>query len=614
MTMFKTPSASPDGSNRFRSERIPYVLLETDRWDSDNGRSFLFDRPVGELRFEPGDDPRRFFEAIDRAVGDGYWVAGYFAYEMGYTFERKLSRLLDTKSPAGSLAWVGLFEDPTIAETPSDASLSDRIIPPEAGPCRVSNLGLNTSWDEYATEVNRIKSYLRDGQTYQVNFTMKQRFDLDGPPEVLYNDLRKQQRVSFSACLFDGERTVISLSPELFLRRDGGVIGVKPMKGTARRGAGDKEDERLAAWLATDAKNRAENVMIVDMVRNDLGRIAAAGGVRVSRLFEVEKYETLYQMTSTVEAQVPEDINWFDVMRNLFPCASVTGAPKIRTMELIADLEKEPRGVYTGSIGYMSPYGDACMNVAIRTMVVDSSGKGEMGIGSGVVYDSDTRTEYDECLLKAKFLTDLRPDFELIETTLLEDGELHLVERHMKRLNASAKHFGFRCPLDRIAAALTETAERHPRGSHKVRLLLRADGDYAVSVEPIDRPPRPYRVKLSRQRIDPRDDHRYHKTTYRPVYQRERESARAEGYDEVVFLNTRGEVCEGTISNVFISTGGTLLTPPVSCGLLPGTLREELIARGDCEERVLSLSDLRTAARVYVGNSVQGLVAASLDG
>ena len=612
--MFKTPSASPGGDNLLQSVRFPYVLLETDRRDSDNGRSFLFERPVGELRFEPGDDPRRFFGAIDRAVGDGYWVAGYFAYEMGYAFERKLCRLLNTKSSAGSLAWVGLFEDPTIAETPNDASLSDRILTPEADPCRVSNFRLNTSWDEYAAAVARIKCYLRDGQTYQVNFTMKQRFDLDGPPEALYNELRRRQRVSFSACLFDGERTVISLSPELFLRRDGGVIGVKPMKGTVRRGVGDKEDEQLAAWLASDAKNRAENVMIVDMVRNDLGRIAAPGGVRVSRLFEVEKYKTLYQMTSTVKAQVPEDIDWFDVMRNLFPCASVTGAPKIRTMELIAGLEKEPRGVYTGSIGYISPHGDACMNVAIRTMVVDREGKGEMGIGSGVVYDSDARAEYDECLLKAKFLTDLRPDFELIETMLLEDGDLLLVDRHMKRLNESAKHFGFRCPLDRIAATLTETAERHPRGRHKIRLLLRANGDRAVSVDPIGRPPRQCRVKLSRQRIDPRDDHRYHKTTHRPVYQREREAAIAEGYDEVLFLNKRGELCEGTISNVFIETGGTLLTPPVSCGLLPGTLREELIASGDCEERVLSLSDLRSAARVYVGNSVQGLVAVTLDG
>jgi len=579
----------------------PFVILQTDRFDDDNTGSYFFERPVRELRLEAPDDPRAFFAEIDRASSEGLWAVGYFAYEMGYLFERRLRRLLDSRRPEGPLAWVGLFEAPS--DEPN----------PQKGVCRVSNLGLNTSRDEYNAAIDRIKTYITDGETYQVNFTFKQTFDLEGSPEALYGELRRRQTVSYSACVFDGDRTVVSLSPELFFKRDGDSIRVKPMKGTVGRGADEREDDGLAAWLAADVKNRAENVMIVDMIRNDLGRIAPSGGVRVPALFEVERYQTLHQMTSTVEAQVPRATPWYDVMRTLFPCASVTGAPRIRTMELIAELEKEPRGVYTGAIGYIAPGGRACFNVAIRTVVVDGDGRGEMGIGSGVVFDSDADGEYEECLLKGQFLTGLARDFELVETMRLEDGAVYLRDRHQARLRASAAHFGFRCPAGRVGAALGEIAADHPRGRYKVRLLLSADGEVTTAVTPQETPPTELRARLSRERIDPADEMRYHKTTHRPMYQREREAALADGYDEVVFLNSRGEVCEGTITNVFVETGGELLTPPVSSGLLPGTLREELIENGECRERELSVRDLRCAAHVYLGNSVSGLVAASLE-
>jgi para-aminobenzoate synthetase/4-amino-4-deoxychorismate lyase len=579
----------------------PYVLLETDRRDLENTRSFLFSEPVRVLRLEAGGDPRDFFGALDAAAAEGLWAAGYFAYELGYLMEPRLASLAEHRRPAGPLAWVGLFERPS--EAP----------PPRGGGFEISHLRSGTTWGEYRDAVDRIKSHIADGQTYQVNYTFKQEFDLDGPPEALYAELRRRQSASYSGCLFDGERTVISLSPELFVRRHGDIIRVRPMKGTARRGATETEDAELAAWLAGDAKNRAENVMIVDMVRNDLGRIATPAGVRVSALFEVERYQTLYQMTSTVEAEVPRETSWFDVFRALFPCASVTGAPKIRTMELIAELEKHPRGIYTGAIGYIAPGGEACFNVAIRTIVVDRGGRAEMGIGSGVVFDSNARAEYEECLWKGRFLTCAARGFELVETMRLEGGSVYLRDRHLKRLESSAAHFGFVCEVARISGALDQACDEHPKGTFKIRLLLDAGGSVSLSCIPLAPPPQRLRLKLSRERIDPAHSLLYHKTTQRPLYRREHELAVREGYDEVLFLNKDGEVCEGSMTNIFAEIDGELFSPPVSCGLLPGTLREELMSRRECRERVLDLSSLRHAHRVYAGNSVTGLVVAVLD-
>jgi para-aminobenzoate synthetase/4-amino-4-deoxychorismate lyase len=515
--------------------------------------------------------------------------------------EPRLRPLIERKRPDGPLAWLGVFEAP--AEEP--VFKQNRF--------GVSNLRFNTARTEYAGAIESIKSHLTKGDTYQVNYTFKQTFDLDGAPRDLYETLRRRQRVAYSAYVCDGERTVISLSPELFFRRDGDTVTVKPMKGTVRRGVDEREDDELSAWLAADPKNCAENVMIVDMVRNDLGRIAQVGGVRVPALFEVERFQTLHQMTSTVEADVPSTTTWYDVFRSLFPCASVTGAPKIRTMELIAGLEKEARGVYTGAIGYIAPDGSACFNVAIRTIVVDAGGRAEMGIGSGVVYDSDADAEYEECLLKGRFVSGVAHRFELFETMLLDGGDVYLRERHLKRLQSSAAHYGYDYPADAVARALDEESRRRPEGRHKLRLLLDAGGRVSMSCTALDARPETFRVKVSKERVDPADEFLYHKTTHRPLYQRERESALADGYDEVLFLNTNGEVCEGSITNLFVRFGGELYTPPVSCGLLPGTLRKELIARGKCRERVLDLSAVRDAEKVYVGNSVTGLVAASLD-
>ena len=579
----------------------PYILFETDRRDRDDGRTLFFSDPAAVLRLDPGGDPRELFDAIEAEVSRGRWVAGYFSYEMGYLFENRLAPLAGIRTPLEPLAWVGVFEAP--GEKPAST----------AGDFDISNIRVNNDRDEYAAAIERIKVHIVAGDTYQVNYTFKQRFSLGGSPLALFEALRGRQRVSYAACIDDGERTIISLSPELFFEREGNRIRVKPMKGTVGRGADVGEDDELSAWLSADTKNRAENVMIVDMIRNDLGRIARPGGIVVPALFEVDRFETLHQMTSTVEADVPEETSWYEVFRTLFPCASVTGAPKVRTMELIAGLEKEPRGIYTGAIGYIAPDNSACFNVAIRTAVVDRFGAGEMGIGSGVVFDSEADAEYEECLLKGRFLAGVKPPFELVETMRLDGGEVFLLDRHLRRLAASAARFEY--PLSRAAveSAVAEAAAGYLAGLHKVRLLLGAGGEINISVTPLDPPPPAIQVRVSSELVDPGDEMLYHKTTHRPVYRREREAALEEGYGEVLFLNTRGEVCEGSITNVFAKTGGVMVTPPVSSGLLPGTLREDLLSNRECREGVLFPGDLAGADAVFVGNSVSGLIPAKLD-
>ncbi|MFZ0337702.1 MAG: chorismate-binding protein, partial [Terracidiphilus sp.] len=390
-------------------------------------------------------------------------------------------------------------------------------------------------------------------------------------------------------------------------------INTRPMKGTARRGRTTREDREIAEWLRNDPKNRSENVMIVDLLRNDLGRVARTGTVHADRLFDVERYATLWQMTSTVSAELRPDVTFHEIFRALFPSGSVTGAPKVRAMQLLAELEDAPRGVYTGAIGFFSPR-QTVFNVAIRTLELEG-GSGSMGAGSGIVIDSDPADEYRECLLKAEFLTrsaDRWPEqFSLIES-LLWDGAYPLSELHLDRLTDSAEYFSFVCERDEIQAALEEHARQFAEASpRKVRLLLNTEGGVEIASEVLPPPGeanRIARVRFAPQRTDPADVMLYHKTTHRPLYQPAFAQAAAAGFDDVLFLNVRGEVTEGAISNVFIEKDDRWATPPVECGLLEGVYRRHLLAtRPEMQERVLHLNDLRHADAVYIANAVRGL-------
>jgi len=583
------------------------VLLDASQRDAQDRRSLLFSAPSRVLRADsPGEVPALLRE-LDRAVADGTYVAGYLGYEAGYA----LDRIVTAPTVAGPLGWFGVYDAPQMLAT--DAV--DRLLAEaDLGAYAVTQGRFDIDRAAYLDRIAAIKAYIRDGDVYQVNFTGAYRFDFTGASTALYRDLRRKQRVSYGAFLNTGEAHLLCLSPELFFRRDGDRLVTRPMKGTVRRGRTHAEDEQLRAWLAQDAKSRAENLMIVDLLRNDLSICCRPGTVRVPALFTTEKYETLFQMTSTVEGRLQEGLGYEAIFRALFPCGSVTGAPKIRAMQVIHALEDGPRGVYCGAIGYIAPNREAVFNVAIRTILLQD-GHGVMGIGSGVVWDSDAGAEYDECLLKAQFLTGAdRGDFELIETMRWE-GAIRLLDLHIGRLRGSAHYFGFPFEEARFREAVAGAAAGFSEEeAYKVRATLDRSGRLSVTTHRLaPAPVGMWCVVLAEERIDTEDLFFYHKTTRRDFYEAAFRRAQAQGYDEVLFLNERGEVAEGSRTNVFIRKGDTLYTPPAAAGLLGGVYRRHLLeVRPNTAERVLYPKDLLEADGLYLCNAVWGLQAATL--
>ncbi len=594
-----------------------FVLLWNGGIDRDNYQSYIFTSPVKHICcFEK----REFIEAllqIEELQLQGYHLAGFISYEAGLCLEDIVPF---ESSPDFPLLWFGVYEAPIIYDHRNgcfhgsedmDRSLA-QYGPRQDRFCRVDNIRNTVAKEDYIQNVTAIREAIARGDTYQVNYTFKHKFDFSGNPEDLFFNLCRKQSASYAAFIRCMDRDILSLSPELFFQRNGEHVSVKPMKGTIERGINNADDVLKAEELHHSIKNRAENIMIVDLLRNDLGRISRTGSVRVDKLYEIEKYETLFQMTSTVRSELNPDVNWFKFFKSMFPCGSVTGAPKINTMRIIDRMEKEPRGVYTGSIGYISPDNTSVFSVAIRTVVLDKvEGRGEMGIGSGIVYDSDPQSEYDECLLKADFLTSEHTDFQLIETMLWQDGEFYLLDLHLRRLGESAEYFQFGYNRDQVIQTLTVEGEKfREQGKYRVRLLLHRNGDITVaSSELNDTDSVPKRVTFSTVKTDQGNRFLYHKTTNRELYNREFQKARDEGYYDFLFLNRRGEVTEGAISNVIIENSGKFYTPALKCGLLDGVFRRHLFEKGfPIEEKVLLKSDILGAEKLYVTNSVRGMV------
>ncbi len=586
--------------------RQPFVLIDDSL--SPGGSAWLFENPVEIIAC---DDPAGVYEALDRIAGAGsrgLYAAGFMAYELGYLLETRLAPLMpaERRQP---LIWMGLFGEPLRLDR--DGIM--RFLDAQAGnnSHAVEGRGQTVEREQYLDAIKRVRDYIAAGDVYQINFTFHHRFRLTGDPVSLYRDLRRRQPVAHGALLRGPDWHLLSLSPELFVENRDGRAVTRPMKGTAQRGATPAEDADIAAWLRADPKSRAENLMITDLLRNDLSRVALIGSVRVPDLFTVETYPTVHQMTSTVEARLRPGMGFRDIVERLFPCGSVTGAPKIRAMEIIHELETGSRGAYTGSVGMVAPNGDLRFNVAIRTLFVGAGGDGEMGIGSGIVHDSDPAAEYEECLLKARFLTAEHEGFQLIETMRWSRGDgFYLLEEHMERLESSARFFGIPCDSSTVRALLA-LCVRGMNGKQRVRLLLDQGGRASATATAVTLPDPPPAVSyaLATRPVDSRDRHRYHKTTRREVLDEERERLAAEtGCDEVLFVNERGELTEGSYTNLFVEKGGWLLTPPLSCGLLDGTLRRELLETGgQVEERVLYPRDLEEADAVWLGNSVRGL-------
>ena len=579
-----------------------FVFLESSRWGEEDRQSLFFSNPVEEFVLKPGQDLAEYLGLLEEARRQGLWLAGFLTYEVGYLFEPRLKKLFrpPLKTP---LAWFGAFEKPLRLP----AAKVRRYHPP---PLEFNALHLNTSAEEYVAAIKRIKELIAAGDTYQVNFTLKYHFRVSQGAKDLYLALRPKQKVRYAGLLQTPDFAVVSLSPELFIRRQGRTLWTSPMKGTAPRGRFVKEDEEIAAWLQNDPKNQAENVMIVDLLRNDLGRVCAPGSVYVRELFKVEKYETVLQMISTVEGEL-NATSLYAILRALFPCGSVTGAPKLRTMEIISSLEKEPRGVYTGALGYIAPQGDFVFNVPIRTLVLKGE-EGEFGLGSGIVWDSDPEGEYQECLLKARFLFDPYEPFALVETMRFSPEEgLPLLQDHLKRLSHSAAYFDFPFPEAEILSLL-EDAQKALSDPAKIRLLLAEDGSLRLEAYALGPTPTPVKITLARREVSPKERFLFHKTTYRPWYLPFREQAQREGLFDVVFFNEDGELAEGTISNLFLEIGGQLFTPRLEAGLLPGVLRGKLLQEGLCQEASLYVDDLKRAQKIFVGNAVRGLLPAQV--
>ncbi len=607
-----------------------FAFFDTSKPGEADGVSYLFQTPVLRLQCGIDSDPELFLEEIQKWLDNGYYVAGWFGYEFGALLLGGSSGLVNRPESVGRVvADLGVYGEPHRFHHTSGNH--DFKLPATElhGEYKVSGIQPNVTEEEYLQALESVLEYIRSGDTYQVNYTLKLLFKLQGSAESLYRDLRRNQSVAYGAYIRWADERVMSFSPELFFRKNTDGLVVRPMKGTLKRGRNPEEDAQARAFLHSDQKNRSENVMIVDLLRNDLGRVvheAGGGEVRVTSLFDVETYESLLQMTSTING-VPgsgrmSDVSLQTLFRALFPCGSVTGAPKIRTMEIIEELEKGRRGVYTGAIGFLTPAGEAVFNVPIRTLVLKGD-VGEMGIGSGITYDSDPHEEWRECLLKGQFLTSPVPDFVLFETLLWsKGGGYFLLKEHLERLEASAEYYYFAFDRTKALAMLHEYIEAKV-GPERVRLTLSKDGVFGITSQPCvfpemtSLPQKPNMTKsdlpvvcFSERTIDSNQSWYMHKTTRRELYDIEYKRACKNTLFELLFVNDKGEVTEGAITNVFIYRDGRYMTPPVSCGLLAGTMRRKLLeVEGNrAMEKVLFPEDVYGAEAVFLCNAVRGVV------
>lgn len=582
-----------------------------------------FVRPLAVLQARTAAEVRPALAEIERQVQrGGRFAAGFVSYEAAPAFD-PAHAVRPAEGAAFPLLWFGLYEapEPLAAQTlhaaaPPELPRRDwrpDLLPPD----RAADPAAGAP-DAYRQALQAIKAHIAAGRTYQVNYTYRLRSAWREPPFPAFAALAAAHAPPYAAYLETEDWAVASLSPELFFTLDGETLTSRPMKGTAARGRLPEDDLAQAAWLHASEKNRAENVMIVDMVRNDMGRIARVGSVRVPQLFQIEKYPTVWQMTSTVQSETAAGLE--EVFAALFPCASITGAPKIRTMQIIAELERSPRRIYCGAVGYYAPGRQAQFNVAIRTLRVDKrQGEAEYGVGGGIVWDSEAEEEWQETRAKARALVELPRPFDLLETLRWSPDEgWRLLEAHLERLERSAAYFDFPYDRQRALDELERLAARFtPTQAQRVRLMLSRSGEVAVEARPLEEGrggsvTRPYPLALAKTPVRSTNRFLYHKTTRRQVYQRA--LAEVPGAQDALLFNERGEVTESTIANLVYELDGARYTPPVECGLLPGVERAALLAQGAIQERTLRLEELPRCTRLWLVNSVRGMWEASLIG
>jgi para-aminobenzoate synthetase/4-amino-4-deoxychorismate lyase len=579
-------------------KRSPFLVVDFPG-PSGAPERLTFTDPTAVLVADRLADVSAVLESADTHAAAGRYVAGFVSYDAAPAFEpaMRVPALSNVRAP---LAWFGVFDRPSSMPRESGDAISDPVAWTPA-----------TSRRDFDAAIETIRSAIRDGDVYQVNHTLRLRrpWNADDDARALYERLRGAQRASYCAYIDTGAIQIVSVSPELFFAREGRRITTRPMKGTARRGRWTDEDRIARDALLASKKERAENLMIVDLLRNDVGRITRTGSVDVPALLVAERYPTVWQLTSTIVGELRDDVRLPDVFGALFPSGSVTGAPKIAATQFIAQLEHEPRGVYCGAIGLVRPGGDAVFNVAIRSVVIDAEARiAEYGVGGGITYDSVPSREYDEVLAKSAVLDAVPQDFGLIETMRLVDGAIVRRDRHLGRLRDSADYWGLPDPQRGAIEAIDAHAREHPRGMRRLRLELRHDGSVSVTSQALAadavNATRPIAAGVATaEPVDPADPLLFHKVTHRARFDRAR--AAFPDADDALMVNTRGEATEFTIGNLVADLDGRRVTPPRDCGLLAGVFRAELLENEIVEEQVLPLDDLRRATAVWRVNSLR---------
>jgi len=560
------------------------------------GNSYFFEHPIQWIEIQTLQQIPSAFAAIEKAKSEGFWIAGYLGYECGYHWEPAGAPNFQPSSdlPLGAF---GVYRPPTV---PVHSGVQQSA-------CGLTDVTLSLSREEFEKQFRHIQQWIADGDTYQVDLTCRVEAVYSHPADVLFSHMMLRQPVAFGAMLNIGGKVILSASPELFFQLERRKLRVRPMKGTSRRGTDETEDAVLANGLANDEKNRSENVMIVDLLRSDIGRIAKFGSVRVEDLFTVERHPSLLQMTSTIVGELREDISLYELFRAIFPSGSIVGAPKVRTMQIIRQLEGRDRGVYTGAIGYIKPDGDAVFSVAIRTAVLSES-RVSIGVGAGITAGSNSNSEFEECLLKAKFLEDR--SFELLESIRWESGSCQLLSLHMKRIERSARRFGFVFDQQSIRLAISGHASQLASdGAWKLRLAMNSAGICTITSSRIqtDTPSIP-KVRLWPVPIHSSDVWLQHKTTRRILYDRALALAEKAGCVDAVFQNERGMVTEGAIHSILVRSGHIWRTPPLEAGILPGVFRQHLLRiRPEIREEDIHVGELSEADEIYLMNAVRGL-------
>ena len=563
--------------------------------------SYLFLKPKEIVTIKSLRNLDEKLKRIDDLIDDDFVGYSLMNYEAGYLFERSLHKFLPKNENLIQFFFYDKKNVQIIKSSEIDFVALEKY--------KIKNFKLNTSKNEFTKSISKIKSYIEEGDTYQVNYTIKGKFDFKGSYSSLFSNLVFNQSAQYIAVINNNGKIIFSLSPEMFFEVNGRKIRSKPMKGTARRGIDNLNDESIKYELERSEKNRAENVMIVDLIRNDLGRISDFGSVKVKDLFKVEKYESVYQMVSTVESKLKKNVKLSDVLKNIYPCGSITGAPKIRTMEIINELEKENRGIYTGSIGLIRK-NKLTFNVPIRTITIDKkSNKGEIGLGSGIVWDSIAEEEFEETKLKGKFLTEPNKPFEIFETMKIENGKIFLLDDHLDRMKQTADSFLFNFDKKKIKSYLNKIINITDSEIYRLKLSLDKYGGLSHFNSKLIQLPEEIKVMVSSSKIHSKNKFQYYKTTNRRLYDREYKTFTASGFFDAIYFNERGELAEGSISNIFIYKKDVISIPPINAGILPGVYRKHLLKNdSDIRERRLYLEDLLEADKIVLTNSVRGEV------